>query len=296
MQPRFERDMRAFMARAGELGYAAIELNHSMDAQMIGAALAHPVLPIASVHAPAPLERHPERGWNRELNLASLEEAERALAVQYTQRTIEVAAAAGARYAVVHLGGAGTRLLAGERRLRALFDRRAGAGDEWAQAIADAHRERAATATPYLAAAARSLAALAETAARHRVAIGIECRLHHHEIPLPQEAATLLAPYPTTVAGYWHDVGHAEVQHRLGLVDRATWFDLLGARLIGLHLHDVRGIVDHRAPGNGDVDFTWLAAHAPANAARTLEIDQREPDDAVARSIEVLRAAGLLSR
>lgn len=287
--------MPAFMARAGELGYAAIELNHSMDAQMIGVALAHPVLPVASVHAPAPLERHPERGWNRELNLASLDDTERALAVQYTQRTIEVAATAGARHVVVHLGGAGTRLLAGERRLRALYDRRSEATAEWTQAIEDAHRERATMAAPYLEAAARSLSALAETAARHRVAIGLECRLHHHEIPLPHEAATLLAPYPATVAGYWHDVGHAEVQHRLGLVDRAAWFDLLGARLIGMHLHDVRGIVDHRAPGNGDVDFEWLAARAPADAARTMEIDQRESDDDVARSVHVLRAAGLLS-
>jgi sugar phosphate isomerase/epimerase len=88
------------------------------------------------------------------------------------------------------------------------------------------------------------------------------------------------------------------VQHRLGLVDRATWWDLLGDRLVGLHLHDVRGLVDHRAPGNGDVDFAWLAERIRAAApspALTFEIDQREPDDDVARGLEVLRAAGIVA-
>ncbi len=124
------------------------------------------------------------------------------------------------------------------------------------------------------------------------MALGLECRLHYHEVPLPHELAGLLAPYPASVAGYWHDVGHAEVQHRLGLTDRSAWFDLLGERLLGVHLHDVRALVDHRAPGTGDVDFGWLAARVGIDVARTFEIDQHEPDDAVARALAVVRAAG----
>jgi sugar phosphate isomerase/epimerase len=64
-----------------------------------------------------------------------------------------------------------------------------------------------------------------------------------------------------------------------------------------LHLHDVRGLLDHRAPGNGDVDYGWLAARiTEANplAQRTFEIDQVEPDDDIARAIDVLAAAGIV--
>ena len=82
VQPRFERDLRAFMERAAELGYEAVEINHSMDAAQIGAILGHGVLPITNVHAPAPLERHPSLGWNRELDLAAEDEQERALQAQ----------------------------------------------------------------------------------------------------------------------------------------------------------------------------------------------------------------------
>ena len=293
MQPRFEHDLRAFLERAAELGYGAVEINHSMDAQMAGVILASRVLPVTSVHAPVPLERHPTAGWNREMNLASTDEAERALAVQYTLRSVDLASEAGAHSVIVHLGGIGSRLLPAERRLRELYPRRDLAPDEWRAAADEAVRDRAARAPEWVEAARRTLAELVAYAEPRGIALGIETRLHYHEIPLPNELATLLAPYPAHVAGYWHDVGHAEVQHRLGLTERAAWFDVLGERLLGTHAHDVRALTDHRAPGNGDVDFEWLAARRPSSAARTLEIDQHEPDEAVAHALEVLRAAGV---
>ena len=294
VQPRFEHDLPAFMERAAELGYDAIEVNHSMDAQQIGAILAADVLPVSAVHAPAPLERDPERGWNRGLNLASTDEGEREAAVRYTLRSVDAATEAGASAIVVHLGAAGDRGVSAERRLRDAYNRDDTDAEKRAARIAAAHRERAERAPEHLEQARRSLDALVQYAEPRGIAIGLECRLHFHEIPLPEEAADLLAPYPSHVAGYWHDVGHAEVLHRLGLVDLEAWFALLGDQLIGTHLHDVAGVRDHRAPGNGDVDFAWLAERIPASAARTLEIDQHEPDEAVGAALDVLRRAGAI--
>ena len=295
VQPRFERDLPAFMERAAELGYDAIEVNHSMDAAQIGAILAAGVLPVTAVHAPAPLERDAARGWNRNLNLASTDEGEREAAVRYTLRSVDAAAEACASAVVVHLGAAGSRGVRADRRLRDAYNRGDADPEARAALVAEAHSERAGRATEHLEQARRSLDALVEYAAPKGIAIGLECRLYFHEIPLPEEAADLLAPYPPHVAGYWHDVGHAEVLHRLGLVDLEAWFDLLSGRLIGTHLHDVAGLRDHRAPGNGDVDFEWLAKRIPPSAARTLEIDQREPDEAVGGAIKVLGAAGVIA-
>jgi sugar phosphate isomerase/epimerase len=293
MQPRFEHDLRAFAERATELGYDAIEINASMDAQMAGAILAGGVLPVASIHAPAPLERHPTAGWNRDLNLASLDEPERTLAVSYTKRSVDLAANAGARYVVVHIGRVRDHDLAGERRLRELYARRDLVAEEWERTVDETVRERAGLVAPHIEPAQRSLAELAAYAEPRGVAIGIESMQPFHQLPLPDEAARLLEPYAPHVAGYWHDVGHAEILHRLGLVDRGAWFDVLGARLIGAHIHDMRGLTDHRAPGNGDVDYAWLAKRIPATVARTLEIDQHEPDDAVAHALDVLRQSAI---
>ena len=294
VQPRFERELPAFMARAAELGYDAVEINHSMDAAQIGAILAAATLPVTAVHAPAPLERDPARGWNRDLNLASTDDGEREAAVRHALRSVDAAAEAGASAVVVHLGAAGGRGIAADRRLRDAHNRGDATPDARAALVTEARRERAVRAPEHLERARRSLDALVEYAEPRGVAVGLECRLWFHEIPLPDEAAGLLAPYPPHAAGYWHDVGHAEVLHRLGLVGLDAWFDLLGDRIIGTHLHDVDGLRDHRAPGRGDVDFAWLAERIPPSAARTLEIDQREPDEAVAAALGVLRAAGVI--
>jgi sugar phosphate isomerase/epimerase len=297
MQPRFERDLPAFMTRAAELGYEAIEINHSMEPEQVGAILGAAILPVTGVHAPAPLERHAERGWNRGLNLASTDEEERRLGSEYTMRSVELAAEAGARHVVVHLGAAGNRPGNGERRARRLYDERTTRAEEFAEAAADARRERAEIAGPYLEAAERTLAELCAAAEAHEVTIALECRLNYFEIALPEEMRDLLAPYSAEVAGYLHDVGHAEVLHRLGVVDRQQWWDHAGDRLVGLHLHDVADLRDHRAPGNGDVDFRWLAARiaeARPGAAVTFEIDQHEPDELVASGLELMREAGVL--
>jgi sugar phosphate isomerase/epimerase len=89
-------------------------------------------------------------------------------------------------------------------------------------------------------------------------------------------------------------VGHAEVQARLGYVDKRVWLDTLSARTIGTHLHDVEGIGDHRAPGDGDVEWDYIAEGLPATALRVFEINQRTPDEAVAGAIAFLRARGVV--
>lgn len=295
MQPRFEHDLPAFVERAAELGFGAIELNHSMDADHLAAFRSGVALPATAVHAPAPLERHSRWGWNRDLNLASTDEEERALAVQYTLRSIELASEVGAAAAVLHLGHVGAGL-AGEATRRELFEAGTTGGDIWAHAGAEAVMMRAQLAPPHLAQAHRSLDELATAAQAASVVLGIECGLRHHAIPLPEEAAELLAGYPPDVVGYWHDSGHAEVLHRLGFVNADSWFESLGERVVGTHLSDVNGLVDHRAPGNGDLDFAALAAHIPYEAVRIFEIDQHESDEDVARALELTREVALVAR
>ncbi len=292
-QEQFAKDPVAFARVGRTAGYDGIEVSHATDLAMLEALLRQGVLPILSLHAPAP--RLPaRRGSNGALNLASTDEDERREAVTHTLRTIAYAATVGARYVVVHLGGLAAMLPA-ERHLRELYHAGQIASAAADVARAEAHRERSAAVSPHLAAARRSLAELAREAAARGVTIGLENRLHFHEIPSAEETLALLADYPPHEVGYWHDVGHAEVQGRLGLLDPRAVLTALAPRLVGAHLHDVRGITDHRAPGNGDVDWRYVADALPPDAARTLEIDQREPEPLLAQALRVLRAHGVLA-
>ncbi len=293
-QERFFADMRAFAAEALAMGFDAIEVAHSLPPAPFERLVSYPDVPISSIHAPAPLVRNAADRANSSLNLASTDDDERREAIAYTKESIDLMARCGGRYVVVHLGGVGTPMFDAEREMRRLYDSGTRHGELMDELRERCYRQRAEMAGPWLEKARETLAELVVHAEPHGIAIGIENRLHYHEIPQPDEAAWLLADYAPDAAGYWHDVGHAEVQWRLGFVDKRRWLDTNGARCIGSHLHDVTGLADHRAPGNGDVEWDYIAAGIPASALRVFEINQSQPAADVANAPAFLRDRGVV--
>ncbi|MBF6600265.1 MAG: sugar phosphate isomerase/epimerase [Dehalococcoidia bacterium] len=293
-QERFLDDMHVFVRESRALGYDAIEAAHSLPEAPFERLLTAPDARISSIHAPAPLVRYDGRA-NSALNIAALDDGERGTAIDYAKRSIDHTRAAGGRYVVVHLGGVGNAMFEAERELRRLYDSGTRDGQRVEELRATCLRQRAEQAAPWLERAREALAELVRHAAAGDVAIGIENRLHYHEIPQPDEAVSLLAGVPPERAGYWHDVGHAEVQWRLGLVDKRVWLERNGARCIGAHLHDVTGLADHRAPGNGDVDWGYIAAGLPEEALRVFEINQSQTAEDVAAAIPFLRERGVIA-
>lgn len=286
-QERFT-DLREFARAAQAMGYDGIEASHVTDQEGLQRLIDAAQPPLTSIHAPAPRETIDGK-LNGNLNLAALDDEERRIAIEHTKRSIDYAARAGARYVVVHLGGIGDEMLDSELKHRRLFDSGTQDGPEIDALRSETLERRAELAPPYLERARATLAELVAYAGPREVALGLENRLHYHEFPLPDETLSLLGDYSAHQAGYWHDVGHAEVQWRLGFVDKRAWLDTLSARTLGCHLHDVDGLGDHRAPGNGDVEWDYIAGGLPADALRVFEINQHQPDEAVAGAVSFLR-------
>lgn len=294
-QERFE-DGAAFARYAAEAGYDGIEISHSTRTEKFEAVFASGALPVTSVHQPAPWAKHADGRGNTKLNLASTDEAERKAAVGYAIESIEWAGRIGAKKSICHLGAVGDvgEQYDEELRMRQMFD--AGhdsALPEFGKLREAARVRRAAGAEAALAAARRSLHELVAAAERFGITIGLENRYHFHEIPHPREYGALLDGLSPEQAGYWHDTGHAEVLHRLGFIDRHEWLDVNSSRCVGAHLHDVLGIGDHRAPGDGDVDWGYIVAGLKHLPSYTLEINQHQPDEAVRGAIGFLEGVGL---
>ncbi|HEY8536444.1 MAG TPA: sugar phosphate isomerase/epimerase [Vicinamibacterales bacterium] len=289
-----------FAEFAREAGFDGLEISHSTPEPLLREIAAAAVLPVVSLHAPAPFRELEDGRPNGSLNLASLDESERKAAVAEALRTVAWAEELGTRRIVVHLGHvdvpAGQRLHPDEQALRRLHRTGELHTDEAAAVRDRLLAWRSEVAPPYLEAARRSLEALVEAAGPAGIAVGIETRLHIHEIPLPEEAAVLLAGLPERLTGYWHDVGHVEVLARLRLVPRRRWRQVPGLRPVGTHLHDVRGLRDHRAPGNGTVEWERLRELCRQVPDITLEIDQREPEELVRRAPVFLAEQGLVVR
>lgn len=292
-QDRFAGQPLAFAETARDLGFTHIEINYAMPPDVVDALAAGTVLPVSSLHQPAPRLDHGGR-WNHDLNLASTDESERRAAIGYALQTIEIAADCGAAAVVVHLGGVGNVRRPEESRLRALCAEGVAAGQEVEQLRGDLRAWREDAAPPYLAAARRSLGELAAHARRRGVVLGLEDRYNFHEIPSIDETAMLLLEHGPEAVGYWHDTGHAEVMHRLGLVERGEWLRRLGPRTVGTHINDVDGVTDHRAPGEGTSPWDALLAGLPDAAIRVFEINQHRPGEALRRGLEVIAAAGFI--
>ncbi len=301
-QGRFRRDghdgddMAAFAETTSRLGFGHIEISYVIPPDGVETLLATDHIEVSSVHSPCPRLKTPDGRLTDALNLASLDADERALAVERARITVDYAARAGAPYVVVHLGGVGSSMFDEERQLRRLYDEGVRDGEEVDRLRRRAVDRRREGIPMYLPQARRSLAEIAEHAAGHGIAIGLENRYHYHEFPSVDEMHELLAGYPPDVAGFWLDVGHTEVLDRLGLVPHTRWLDELATRCIGAHVHDVDGLADHRAPGCGTADWPHFAAKLPPGVPRIFEINQRIPEEDVAAAIPFLRERGVLPR
>ena len=293
-QERFENGIE-FVRYAAAAGYQAIEISHSTRLEKLQQIFDCSELPISSIHQPAPYEKRPSGRGNSSANLASIDDDERRAALDFAKVSIEWALKAGAKKVVVHLGQVSDvhEQFEQELEMRQMFD--SGRADEarFTELRAEAVERRAAEAEPYVDGAKKSLQELVRAAEPHGIAIGLENRYHYHEIPAPEEYEELLDGLANEQAGYWHDVGHAEVLHRLGFIDRHVWLDRWSSRCIGAHLHDVSGIGDHRAPGDGDVQWDYVVAGVQHLRAFTLEINQHQPDDKVREAVGFLRGIGL---
>jgi sugar phosphate isomerase/epimerase len=282
-----------FALAARRLGYENIEISYVVPPEGFEELAEGDTVRIVSLHAPTPRVKVGGQ-WSEALNLAALDDEERDLAVRLGIETMEKAARVGAHWVVFHLGGVGSIRFVEELELKRLYTEGVSEGEE-----VDALRHRvkmlrAEGALECFPRAQQSLAELAEAASRLGVAIGLEDRIHFHEFPNVDECAELLVGYPPELVGYWHDVGHAEVLDRIGLGDKYRWLKELGDRTLGAHVHDVEGIVDHRAPGHGDVDWDYIARYLPVAAPRTFEINQTVPEEQVAAAIGFLRDRGII--
>ena len=299
-QGRFRRDgldgddMDAFAETTARLGFPHIEISYVIPPDGVEALLGSNHVRVSSVHSPCPRIRTADGRLSDALNLASIKDDERQLAVERAKVTIDYACRAGAGSVVVHLGGIDTPMFEEERDLRRRYD----AGEREGQRVEELRR-RAIARRPegvesFFPQARRSLAEIAEYAAARSVAIGLENRFHYHEFPGIDEMHELLAEYPAHVAGFWLDVGHAEVLDRLGLIPKHRWLNELAGRCIGAHVHDVDGLADHRAPGHGTADWEHIAQKLPRRVPRIFEINQKTPEEHVAAAIPFLRQCGVL--
>ncbi len=284
--------MSEFVRDVQEFGFTHIELNSSLGPGNLESLLEIGGLPISSVHAPCP---NPKTGDNyaSSLSLASLNEDIRQEALQSVRSTIDLAVRVGAGVVVVH-GGVVEMSLDLERDLRRLYNDGQAGDSEFEDIKCKLVTAREFMVCPHLDAVCESLLTLAGYAREQGVRIALENRVHYPEIPSLDEVTYILSQHSPEVVGYWHDVGHAEILDRTGFNPHEEWLIALGDRMLGIHLHDLKGVKDHQVPGTGDFDWALITDSLRSGVIRVCEIGQWNSIEDARNAVSFLQSKGIV--
>lgn len=284
--------MAEFAAKLRELGFTHVEPNRLVSPGML-AELLKTGVPVSSIHSPCPTVLSSQGIDVDRLSLSSLDVSERVEAVSFAKKTVDLAANVNARAIVLHMGEVPIDLGL-QDRLHRLHDTGQAQSKEYGLVKDRLVRQRASLARPYVDAAKRSLQALSKYSRQKDIMLGLETRFHFSEIPNTDEMAELLGEVSEQLAGYWHDTGHAEVQQQLGFALHEEWLSRLGDRMVGVHLHDIRGISDHHAPGKGNMNWEMIAKYLPQGVVKVCEIGEWNEEDRMQGVVKFLQEKGIL--
>jgi len=279
-----------FFEGARRLGFSKIELNHQIDSAML-AGIDLSQYQFSSVHEPCPSDVSTDELKKRDWLISSPNEDKRKKGVEAIKHSVDLAYRLHASVIVVHCGMVSTDLST-EKELRKLFDSGKTETDEYREQKENLIKQRADLIGLCLEAVKKSLQELLDYAAPFRIRLGLENRYHYFDIPNPDEMGELLSLASPDQLGFIYDVGHAQALDRLGFYPFEEWLQRYASRIIEVHLHDVIGVVDHRAPGSGEVDFDMVASYLPQGAIRTFELQATITPEQVKAGLKYLVERG----
>jgi sugar phosphate isomerase/epimerase len=250
-------------------------------------------LTVLSIHNffPKPADLNDKSGSGDLFLMSSIDRDERLSAIYYSTRTIEHANDLEARAVVLHLGRVDMP------NPKADFFRlyETGKIDE-AEGLAFIEQQRQIRKNKRqknLDAVLFCLEKLNKEAEKNDIFLGVENRYYFHEIPEFEEISIIMNEFEGGNIRYWHDAGHANALEKLGVCRQKDLLQAYSGNMIGIHLHDIKGLEDHLAPGQGDMDFEEIRPFIKPSIIKILELHSGVKRDALLKGAEFLRRMDL---
>ncbi len=260
-----------------DLGFSHIELSHGMTiAKLPGIrqAFLRGLFTCSGVHNffPSPVEVMIDAPDAYEFT--SHRPFDRQRAMDMTLRTLELAAEFQAEYLVLHMGSVPMNSKKWTKPLTAMVAAGESHSPEFIKAKIAFVKKREKIAPLYYHRALEALETLADKAAEYGVKLAVESRSRFEDMPTEREMLKLQAHFADHPwVGYWHDFGHVQLKHNLGLLDHSEWLERISPHLIGGHVHDVEWPArDHRVPFSGTLDYAPLLKFFPQNCPLIWEL------------------------
>lgn len=272
-----------------ELGFSHIELSHGMTiAKLPGIrkAFQRGIFTCSGVHNffPSPVEVMIDAPDAYEFT--SHRAFDRQRAMEMTLKTLDLAAEFGARYLVLHMGSVPLNPKKWTKPLTAMVGDGRSHDPEFVKTKIALVKNREKIGPLYFHRAIEALDQIAGHAGEVGVKLAIESRSRFEDMPTEREMLALQAHFADHPwIGYWHDFGHVQLKHNLGLLDHHEWLAAISPHLIGGHVHDVEWPArDHRVPFGGTLEYAKLLKFFPPGCPLVWELSP-------AREAEEIKAA-----
>ena len=268
------------------LGFKQIELSHGIRISLVPGilkAVEEGLVKISSVHNFCPLPNSVQHAAPNLYEPSAIDKREMRLWDQYTTQTLDFAVKVGANRIVIHSGSTWYFFESPEKKLdRWIDEAEIKACDLLGNKEFEKRRGRAMKRIRKASKAsmARIIASYERAiplAKERDVRLCLENREAMEEMPIDADYADFIDKLPEHEhVGYWHDTGHAQIKHQLGLLDHREHLTAMADRLTGFHLHDVsESGRDHQVPGTGTVDFKMIAEFVRPEHTLALELSPR---------------------
>lgn len=271
------KDGRTIVEEILSLGFDSLEISHGIRASQLEGiliALERHKFTISSVHnfLPMPVEVQTDSPDCYEFTSPKAKERDRAM--KLTLATIDWAAKLGAPFVVVHTGRIRSLDLTDPLRKMVESGKRMSRSFVSKKIAAIQAREKLSEANNRF--VHDCLQDILPHAAKMGIKLGIENREYYEAAPLEREMKDFIESLHSPHAGYWHDFGHAQIKHNMGLIDHAQHLEKMSPLLIGCHIHDTRWpFRDHCPPFTGETPFEKLVPLLPKKFAAVLEMSPR---------------------
>ncbi len=262
------------------IGFTKIELSHGIRLSLIDgierAIEQDPKLKVTSLHNFCPLPTGYLHSAPNIYLLSSENESERGKAIRHTIQTMDFAVKMRTQFVVLHLGR--VPMTDYTSQLLVMIHERKHGTEKYQRLLESAIAKRKSKGRKPFLRVMKSLETLVEAATERSLVLCVESRYQLEEIPAEHELAEIFRIFDATQVGYWHDTGHVQTWHNLGLTDHLQWLRQFQVRLAGCHLHDVvYPDWDHQIPGDGMVPFDQLMALRRPDVLKVFEFEPGTP-------------------